>query len=87
MMRFSRLAPIRFSALFGAALLLSPSLGAASECKGKAQDACAATEACTWVEGYTRKDGRAVSSYCRTAGTRKPADEAKADTLQTSAAR
>ncbi len=87
MMRFVSLTPVRLSALFGAAALLLPSLGVASECKGKTQDVCAATAACVWVEGYTRKDGREVNSYCRVAGARKSVDETNAEKLQTSAVR
>ena len=87
MTHFISLTPVRLSALFGAVALLLPSLGVASECKGKTQDACAATAACIWVEGYTRKDGREVSSYCRVASARKSIDEKNAEKLQTSAVR
>ena len=87
MMQFITLTPVRLSALFGTVVLLLPSLGVASECKGKAQDVCAADAACIWVEGYTRKDGREVSSYCRVASARKPVDEKNAEKLQTSALR
>jgi hypothetical protein len=38
---------------------------AASECKGLAQAECDAKGDCKWVEGYTRKDGKEVSGYCR----------------------
>ncbi|MCB1801747.1 MAG: hypothetical protein KDI82_08685 [Gammaproteobacteria bacterium] len=49
----------------GALLALSPFVGAASQCKGMSEQACADDSACTWVQGYTRKDGRAVSSHCK----------------------
>ena len=41
---------------------------AASPCKGMAQPVCQADAQCAWVDGYTRKDGRAVASHCK----RKP---------------
>ena len=49
-----------------ACLLLSASLaGAASQCKGMPENACASDAACTWVASYTRKDGRTVSGHCK----------------------
>lgn len=39
---------------------------AESACKTMPQSTCEASSACTWVNGYTRKDGRAVAPYCRT---------------------
>lgn len=38
---------------------------AASECKGLPQAECEAKSECKWVEGYTRKDDKEVSGYCR----------------------
>ena len=38
---------------------------AASHCKGMDEQACAGDDSCTWVAGYTRKDGRTVSSHCK----------------------
>lgn len=38
---------------------------AESACKGLAESACQGAQACTWVKGYTRKDGREVTPYCR----------------------
>ena len=38
---------------------------AASHCKGLEANACSTTAACGWVNGYERKDGRKVSSFCR----------------------
>ncbi|RMG35041.1 MAG: hypothetical protein D6720_07885 [Gammaproteobacteria bacterium] len=43
----------------------------ASQCKTLSQEACGATPACAWVDGYTRKDGREVSAYCRKVPQRK----------------
>ncbi len=49
-----------------ACLLLNTSLaGAASQCKGVPENACASDAACTWVASYTRKDGRTVSGHCK----------------------
>lgn len=53
-------------AVVSAGLLLSAAqAGAASQCKGKTENLCADDASCSWVAGYTRKDGRAVSSHCR----------------------
>lgn len=46
---------------------------AASECKGLPQAECEAKSECKWVEGYTRKDGKEVSGYCRSVA-KKPAE-------------
>ncbi len=53
-----------------AALLGSPAF-AASACKGISENACSAAEQCIWVKGYTRKDGRAVSSHCKLSSRKK----------------
>ncbi len=39
--------------------------GVASQCKGLVENVCSADAQCTWVDGYVRKDGRAVSAHCR----------------------
>ncbi|WP_200373212.1 hypothetical protein [Thiocystis violacea] len=54
-------------------LVSQPTL-AASDCKGLAQDACAAKEHCRWMNGYTRKDGIQVSSHCRIGKPSKASD-------------
>jgi hypothetical protein len=41
--------------------------GAASHCKGMAETSCASDGACTWVQPYTRKDGREVRGHCKLA--------------------
>lgn len=56
---------IAISALFGA-LTLSLPAAAASQCKGLSENSCAADNTCAWVDGYVRKDGRSVSSHCKT---------------------
>lgn len=38
---------------------------AESQCKGMEKSACERKTDCTWVDGYKRKDGKTVSSYCR----------------------
>jgi hypothetical protein len=69
---------IRFHAAFLAGLVLvAPTVMAASQCKGVSQDACAASAECTWVEGYTRKDGRTVSSHCKLRSGKKAAKAAE----------
>jgi hypothetical protein len=53
---------------------------AASACKGLDQGACGKKSDCTWVGGYTRKDGAKVSGYCRTkssGGSKKSSTETK----------
>ena len=45
--------------------IASVPVGAANQCKGKAEQACAADSGCAWVDSYTRKDGRTVSSHCK----------------------
>ena len=39
---------------------------AESACKGLEQSACGKKADCSWVKGYTRKDGVNVSGHCRT---------------------
>ena len=47
-------------------VFLSMPVHAASQCKGLDNSACDSNLACGWVNGYTRKDGREVSAFCRT---------------------
>lgn len=54
-------------------LLAGPAV--AAQCKGLAKDPCAAETACSWVDGYTRKDGRTVSAHCKS----RPAGKADSD--------
>jgi hypothetical protein len=67
-------------------LVASTGATAAGQCKGMAETACLAQTQCSWVDGYTRKDGRAVSAHCKSKPSKKadklsPADPAigKAD--------
>ncbi|WP_295622842.1 hypothetical protein [uncultured Lamprocystis sp.] len=43
---------------------------AESACKGLGQGPCAGKTDCTWVDGYTRKDGINVSGHCKAASKR-----------------
>ncbi|MFZ0790800.1 MAG: hypothetical protein WAM94_14415 [Chromatiaceae bacterium] len=43
---------------------------AESSCKGSEQRQCEGNSDCTWVDGYTRKDGVKVSSHCKSVGKR-----------------
>jgi hypothetical protein len=61
----------RISAVFAGLMVVSPLVQAASQCKGLPQESCSADPACTWVNAYTRKDGRQVSAYCRNAPGKK----------------
>jgi hypothetical protein len=51
--------------LFVSLFLGAVSAQAASTCKGSAQAACQANSSCSWVKGYTRKDGAKVSAHCK----------------------
>lgn len=54
------------TAAISAAVFLAPiGASAASQCKGMAENACQAQAQCTWVDGYTRKDGRSVAAHCK----------------------
>ena len=63
-------------------LVLASVSAAAGQCKGMPQDACAATAECTWVNGYVRKDGRSVSSHCKTKARKRSDDQASTGTLK-----
>ena len=47
------------------AMALSGNVLANNVCKGMAENDCAASNACRWVDSYKRKDGRDVQGYCR----------------------
>lgn len=70
--------------LLAGALSLTTASTAASPCKGKQADACAAAEQCVWVDSYERRDGRSVASHCKTRrGMKRPA-QADLDSLKLS---
>jgi hypothetical protein len=52
-----------------AALCTAPTL-ADSACKGLEQAMCEGKAGCSWVAGYTRKDGIQVSGHCKSKGKR-----------------
>jgi hypothetical protein len=57
-------------ALFSIALIAisaGPVL-AESACKGLEQPVCEGNGDCSWVNGYTRKDGKQVSGHCKSIG-------------------
>jgi hypothetical protein len=62
--------------LTGAVALISQTTVAA-ECKGMEKAACERQESCSWVDGYTRKDGVKVSSHCRKKGGKKSSSSSK----------
>ena len=41
---------------------------AVAECKGSSKTACSSSGGCTWVAGYSKKDGNKVRGYCRSKG-------------------
>jgi len=65
---------ITFTALSMLSLSLASGSVQASQCKGLEVSSCSSNTACSWIEGYTRKDGRQVKSFCRS----KPGSKAKA---------
>ena len=66
------------SAMLVFSLMIQTSNGLANQCKGLDSGDCEAAAACSWVQGYERKDGRKVSAFCRTKAKRtKPKTDAK----------
>lgn len=43
---------------------------AATACKGLEEAKCVGNAECTWVSGYTRKDGKTVAPYCQGKGNK-----------------
>jgi hypothetical protein len=74
-------------ALIAGLALASSFASAASQCKGMLEDACLSDGECVWVQGYTRKDGRSVSSHCKLKGGKKAATASQADSVKLSEAR
>jgi hypothetical protein len=66
-MRIGKTGSATLATLLAAGLLAlgAPAAQAASECKGMERKACERNDRCTWVDGFTRKDGVKVSSHCR----------------------
>ena len=80
------LAALHLTMLAGA-MLGSTAVFAASQCKGMQQDSCASADQCVWVNGYARKDGRMVTSHCKTRPGKKAADQAALESLKLSRTR
>ena len=74
-------------ALIAGLVLASSLASAASQCKGMLENACLADGECVWVQGYTRKDGRSVSSHCKLKGGNRTGKAAQADSVKLSEAR
>ena len=56
---FAAMSLVATFSLCGSAVL------AASHCKGMSEQACSGDTNGSWVQGYTRKDGKQVSGHCR----------------------
>ena len=54
----------------------------ASACKGLEASNCAANSSCSWINGYTRKDGRQVKSFCRAKPSSKASSAMKKSSAQ-----
>lgn len=67
---------IIFLALCFSGFVSSPAM-AASKCKGLSKTSCSTNKSCTWVDGYKRKDGVKVKSFCRSAPGKKATTAAK----------
>ncbi|GHA07340.1 hypothetical protein GCM10008090_16470 [Arenicella chitinivorans] len=66
---------------------MSMHASAASACKGLESKACGSNSACTWVDGYERKDGRKVNAFCRTSPSAKKASKAATEKAKKSTAK
>jgi hypothetical protein len=64
-------------------LLVSGPVSAASACKGLDNSACGSKSSCGWVEGYQRKDGRSVKSFCRSKSVAKKSVTTQSTAKQT----
>jgi hypothetical protein len=54
-----------FAAMSAVVALAATPVMAGNACKGLSEHACAASESCSWIDAYVRKDGREVGAYCR----------------------
>ena len=79
----SKLSPRHIAvALVAATMTASAAVSAAGQCKGLQQDACTSAAECLWIDGNVRKDGRSVSSHCKTRSRGKTGDQAAAGKAQ-----
>ena len=65
-------------------LVVSSAAQAESACKGLASSQCSGKSDCVWVGGYTRKDNRKVSGYCRAKGATSSKKKKMKDTSSSS---
>lgn len=75
----NRSATLGISIAFGMMTMLPGASLAESQCKGMEKGACERKTDCTWVDGYKRKDGKTVSSYCRSVSKTPKADKKTED--------
>lgn len=54
-----------YALIFSLVLVSGAALHADSPCKGLGESECKSNDKCTWVSGYTQKDGDKVKAYCR----------------------
>jgi hypothetical protein len=54
-----------YAALLCGAIAVPGAVSAAAQCKGLSASQCDTSSHCSWVNGYVRKDGRSVSSHCK----------------------
>lgn len=85
--RYLRLPTLSLLAAAAITAAFSGPILAESACKGLEQRQCEGKGDCTWVNGYTRKDGVKVASYCKSIGKRSDStgskdDEKKASTRE-----
>jgi hypothetical protein len=59
--------------------LAAASAVAAAQCKGLAEASCSVNSDCSWVDSYTRKDGRTVNAHCKSRPAGKAEGSADAD--------
>jgi hypothetical protein len=62
---FKKYIQFLISFLFFLALFFVFPVSADSECQGLSESSCKSNSDCTWVSGYSQKDGDKVKSYCR----------------------
>lgn len=72
-----------FITAFLCILGLSLSPAHAKDCKGLSKTQCTSDNSCSWVNGYKRKDGVKVKSFCRTSAKKKKQTTNKKSTKKT----
>ncbi len=59
----------------------------ASKCKGMSTSQCQNNDACTWVSGYTSKQGKKVDAYCRQKASKSSRNGEKKDQASSKSAK